>query len=144
MGKLKFEIVTAERVVHSDEVDLIVVPGIEGEMAILPSHAPLMTMLQPGELVVRKGNEDSSIFVSGGFFELMNDKVTILADSAEHAEEIDLARAEEAKKRAEEKMEQRAQTDIDAARAEAALRRSLMRLKVLERSRARRGARGAR
>lgn len=145
MGKLKFEIVTAERVVHSDEVDLLVVPGVEGEMAILPSHAPLMTMLQPGELVVRKGNEDSSIFVSGGFFELMNDKVTILADSAEHAEEIDLARAEEAKKRAEEKMEQRrAQVDIDAARAEAALRRSLMRLKVLERSRARRGARGSR
>lgn len=144
MGKLKFEIVTAERVVHSDEVDLLVVPGVEGEMAILPSHAPLMTMLQPGELIVRKGGQDSSIFVSGGFFELMNDKVTILADSAEHAEEIDIARAEEARKRAEEKMELRAQTDIDAARAEAALRRSLMRLKVIERSRARRGARSTR
>ena len=144
MGKLQFEIVTAERIVHSDEVDLIVVPGVEGEMAILPSHAPLMTMLQPGELVVRKGGVDSSIFVSGGFFELMNDKVTILADSAERAEEIDLARAEEAKKRAEERYELRAQADVDAARAEAALRRSLMRLKVLERSRARRGARGSR
>ena len=144
MGKLQFEIVTAESVVHSDEVDLLVVPGIDGEMAILPSHAPLMTMLQPGELIVRKGGEDSSIFVSGGFFELMNDKVTILADSAERAEEIDLSRAEEAKKRAEEKVGLRAQSDIDAARAEAALRRSLMRLKVIERSRARRGSRGAR
>jgi len=144
MGKLQFEIVTAESVVHSDEVDLLVVPGVDGEMAILPSHAPLMTMLQPGELIVRKGGEDSSIFVSGGFFELMNDKVTILADSAERAEEIDLSRAEEAKKRAEEKVELRAQTDIDAARAEAALRRSLMRLKVIERSRSRRGGRGSR
>ena len=138
MGKLQFEIVTAERVVHSDEVDLIVVPGIDGEMAILPSHAPLMTMLQPGELIVRKGGEDSSIFVSGGFFELMNDKVTILADSAERVEEIDITRAEEAKKRAEEKVGLKAQTDIDAARAEAALRRSLMRLKVVERRRSRR------
>ncbi len=144
MGKLQFEIVTAERVVHSDEVDLLVVPGVEGEMAILPSHAPLMTMLQPGELIVRKGAEDSSIFVSGGFFELMNDKVTILADSAERAEEIDLARAEEAKRRAEERMELRTQADVDAARAEAALRRSLIRLKVLERSRARRGSRQSR
>ncbi len=144
MGKLQFEIVTAERVVHSDEVDLLVVPGIEGEMAILPSHAPLMTMLQPGELIVRKGSEDSSIFVSGGFFELMNDKVTILADSAERAEEIDLARAEAAKKRAEEKVELRARTDIDAARTEAALRRSLMRLKVLERAKERKGTKSTR
>lgn len=138
MGKLQFEIVTAEQVVHSDEVDLLVVPGIEGEMAILPSHAPLMTMLQPGELIVRKGSEESSIFVSGGFFELMNDKVTVLADSAERAEDIDLARAEEAKKRAEEKMALRTQVDVDAARAEAALRRSLMRLRVLERRRSKR------
>ena len=137
MGTLNLEIVTAERVVYSDEVELIVAPGIEGEMALLPSHAPLMTMLQPGELLVRKGGEDSSIFVSGGFFELMNDKVTILADSAERADEIDMTRAEEAKKRAEEKMELRTQVDIDAARAEAALRRSLMRLKVAERMRAR-------
>ncbi len=141
MGKLQFEIVTAERVVHSDEIDLLVVPGVDGEMAILPSHAPLMTMLQPGELLVRKDGEESSIFVSGGFFELMADKVTILADSAEHAGEIDLARAEEAKKRAEEKMELKVQSDVDAARAEAALRRSMMRLKVLERSRARKSAR---
>ncbi|MFO8009203.1 MAG: F0F1 ATP synthase subunit epsilon [Dehalococcoidia bacterium] len=138
MGKLNLEIVTAERIVHSDEVDLIVVPGIEGEMAVLPSHAPIMTMLQPGELIVRKGDEDSAIFVSGGFFELMNDKVTILADSAERAEEIDISRAEEAKKRAEERVELLTQADVDAARAEAALRRSLMRLKVAERARARR------
>ena len=139
MGTLNLEIVTAERVVYSDEVELIVAPGIEGEMALLPSHAPLMTMLQPGELLVRKGGEDNSIFVSGGFVELMNDKVTILADSAERADEIDMTRAEEAKRRAEEKMELRTQTDIDAARAEAALRRSLMRLKVAERMKARKG-----
>ena len=137
MGKLTFEIVTAERVVHSDEIDLVVVPGTLGEMTLLPMHAPLMTTLQPGELIIRKGGEDSSIFVSGGFLELMNDKVTILADSAEHAEEIDISRAEEAKKRAEERKELKAVPDFDLARAEAALRRSLLRLRVAEKRKTR-------
>ncbi|MFO8102117.1 MAG: F0F1 ATP synthase subunit epsilon [Dehalococcoidia bacterium] len=138
MAKLVLEIVTGERLVHSDEVDLVVAPGIDGEMAILPNHAPLMTMLKPGELIIRKEGEDSSIFVSGGFFELMNNKITVLADSAERAEEIDIVRAEEARRRAEERMEERAGTNIDAARAEAALRRSLMRLKVAGRRESRR------
>ncbi len=138
MAKLLFEIVTAERLVHSDEVDLVVVPGIDGEMAVLPNHAPIMTMLKPGELIVRKDGEDTSIFVSGGFFELMNNKITILADSAERAEEIDIARAEEARKRAEGSIAMRAATGVDAARAEAALRRSMMRLKVAEKIKSRR------
>ncbi len=138
MAKLVFEIVTAERIVYSDEVDLVVVPGIDGEMAVLPHHAPLMTMLKPGELIVRKDGEDTSIFVSGGFFELMNNKITVLADSAERAGEIDITRAEEARKRAEERMKTRAGTGADAARAEAALRRSLMRLKVAEKMNLRR------
>ena len=137
MGKLNFEIVTAEKIVYSDEIDMLVVPGALGEMALLPMHAPIMTTIQPGELVVRKGSEDVSIFVSGGFLELMNDKVTILADSAERADEIDVARAEAAKKRAEERRELKV-ADIDMARAEAALRRSLMRLRVYEKRRTRR------
>ena len=132
MRKLKFEIVTAERVVYSDEVDVVVAPGIEGQMALLPMHAPIMTTLQPGEILLRKGGEETSIFVSGGFLELMNDKVTVLATAAERAEEIDVARAEAAKKRAEERVASRGK-DIDLARAEAALRRSLARLKVAER-----------
>ncbi|MBM3132218.1 MAG: F0F1 ATP synthase subunit epsilon [Chloroflexi bacterium] len=137
MRKLKFEIVTAEKVVLSDEVDLVVVPGVEGQMALLPMHAPIMTMLQPGEIMLRKAGQESSLFVSGGFLEVMNDKVTILADSAERGEEIDLARAEQAKKRAEERMELRA-VDVDLARAEAALRRSLARMKVAEKMKTRR------
>lgn len=137
MRKLKFEIVTAEKIVHSDEVDLVVVPGIDGQMAILPMHAPIMTMLQPGEIMLRKAGAESYIFVSGGFLEVMNDKVTILADTAERAEEIDLARAEQAKKRAEERREMRA-VDVDMARAEAALRRSLARLKLAEKVKTRR------
>jgi F-type H+-transporting ATPase subunit epsilon len=137
MGKLSLEIVTVEKVVYSDEIDMLIVWGTLGQMGLLPMHAPIMTTLQPGELIVRKGGEDSSIFVSGGFLELMNDKVTILADSAERAEEIDVARAEAAKKRAEERKALGAAENIDMARAEAALRRSLERLKVAERAKTR-------
>jgi F-type H+-transporting ATPase subunit epsilon len=131
LDKLKFEIVTAERVVYSDDVDIVVAPGIQGQMGILPSHAPLLTTLQPGELVVRKDGEETAIFVSGGFLEIMQDRVTVLADTAERAEEIDIARAEEAKVRAEERVREYV-PEMDLARVEAALRRSLMRLKIAE------------
>lgn len=129
--KLSFEIVTAERVVHSDEVDIVVAPGTEGQLGILPNHAPLMTMLQSGEIMIRKNGEESSMFVSGGFLEVMANKATVLADTAERAEEIDAARAEEAKRRAEQRLESRP-AEMDSARAEAALRRSMSRLKVVE------------
>ncbi|MFP3975459.1 MAG: F0F1 ATP synthase subunit epsilon [Dehalococcoidia bacterium] len=135
--KLNFDIVTAERVVYSDEVDVVVAPGTEGQLAILPNHAPLMTMLQPGEMMVRKDGQESFMFVSGGFMEMMANKVTILADTAERADEIDAARAEEARKRAEQWLESMP-ADLDSARAEAALRRSVTRLKVAERRRRRR------
>jgi F-type H+-transporting ATPase subunit epsilon len=137
MAKLKFEIVTAEQVVYSDEVDVVIAPGIVGEMAILPHHAPLMTMLQTGELRVRKEGEETSMFVSGGFLEVRRDKVVVLADVAERAEEIDIAKAEEAKRRAEEGLKLRP-AEVDRARAEAALRRSLVRLKVAEKRRKKR------
>jgi F-type H+-transporting ATPase subunit epsilon len=137
MPKIKFEIVTAERVVYSDEVDVVVAPGVEGQLAVLPHHAPLMTMLQPGELLVRKGAEEQSMFVSGGFLEVRGDKIVILADAAERAEEIDIARAEAAKRRAEERIAQHP-AHVDHARAQAALLRSLMRLKVAQKSRKKR------
>jgi len=137
MAGIRLDIVTAERQVFSEEVDVVVAPGIEGELAILPHHAPLMTALQPGELRVRRGGEEFSMAVSGGFLEVRPDRVTILADAAERAEEIDIARAEEAKRRAEEELGRSA--EVDGARAEAALRRSMVRLKVGEKRRRRRG-----
>ena len=137
MAKTRLEIVTAERVVFSDDVEVVVAPGIEGQLGILPHHAPLMTMLEPGELQVRKGGEEFSLAVSGGFLEVRPDRVIVLADTAERAEEIDMARAEEAKRRAQERLSHRT-PQVDATRAEAALRRSLARLKVVEKRRRRR------
>jgi F-type H+-transporting ATPase subunit epsilon len=132
MATLKLEIITAERSVYSEEVDIIVAPGIEGQLGILPNHAPLMTILQPGELVIRKDGKEIPIAIGGGFLEVFQNRVTILADAAEHAEEIDVTRAEEAKQRAQEQLEHRP-SGIDLAATEAALRRSLTRLKVAER-----------
>ncbi|MBF8266908.1 MAG: atpC [Dehalococcoidia bacterium] len=136
MAPMKVEIITAERVVYSEDVDVVVAPGIEGELGILPHHAPLMTTLQSGEIRVRKGGEEISMAVSGGFLEVMANKVTILADSAERAEEIDEARAQEAMRRAEERLRTHA-SDVDLERAVAALRRSQARLKVARRRRTR-------
>lgn len=138
MPKLKFEIVTAERMVYSDDVDVVIAPGVEGQLGILPNHASLLTMLQPGELVVRKEGEETEMFVSGGFLEVMQNRVTLLADVAERAEEIDVARAEEAKRRAEERIKQ-APPEMDLAVAEAALRRALARIKIAERRKKRPG-----
>lgn len=135
---LQFEIVTAERQVYADEVDIVVAPGSEGELGILPHHAPLVTQLVPGELRVRRGNQEVSLFVSGGFLEVRPDKVVVLADTAERAEEIDVARAEEARRRAQERLRERPR-DLDAARAELALRRSLVRLRLAEKRRRRDG-----
>jgi F-type H+-transporting ATPase subunit epsilon len=134
---IKLDIVTAEHKVYSDDVDIVVAPGIDGELAILPHHAPLMTMLQPGELRVRKGSEEIFMAITGGFLEVRPDRVTILADAAERAEDIDAARAEEAKRRAEQRLSGKL-PDTDMARAEAALRRSLIRLRVAEKRRRRR------
>ncbi len=138
MSSIKLDIVTAEGVVFSEDVDVVVAPGVEGQLGILPHHTPLMTMLQPGELRVRKGGEEFFLAISGGFLEVRPDRVIVLADAAERVEEIDVARAEEAKRRAQEQLSQRA-PDVDLARAEAGLRRALARLKVVERRKRRRG-----
>lgn len=136
MPGIRLDVVTAERVVFSEEVDVVIAPGIEGQLGILPHHTPLMTTLEVGELVIRRGGEEISLVISGGFLEVRPDRVIVLADAAERDEEIDLARAEEAKRRAEEKLASHV-PDVDLAQAEAALRRSLARLKVGERKRRR-------
>ncbi len=138
MSPIRLDIVSAERVVYSDDVDVVIAPGIEGELGILPHHTPLMTTLQPGELRVRKGGDEYSLAVSGGFLEVRPDRIIILADAAERVEEIDVARAEEAKRRAEERLAHRHAPGIDVAKAEIALRRALIRLQVVERQRKRR------
>jgi F-type H+-transporting ATPase subunit epsilon len=135
MATFKLEIVTAERMVFSDEVSALIAWGMDGQLGILPHHAPLMTMLQPGDLMIRKDKEEEYLAISGGFLEVRPDKVIILADACERVEEIDIARAEEAKRRAQETLKMAAPLTIDMAAAEAALRRSLARLKVAERKR---------
>jgi F-type H+-transporting ATPase subunit epsilon len=131
MATIRLEIITAERVIFSEDVNSVVAPGIEGSLGILPHHAPLMTMLQPGELVIRKGQEETFLCVTGGFLEVRPDKVIILADASESSEEIDIERAEAAKRRAEERLKTRP-AGLDQARAEAALRRSIIRIKVAQ------------
>lgn len=132
MSTIRLEIITAERQVFADDVSAVIAPGFEGVLGILPHHAPLMTMLLPGELIIKRGTEEMFLCVTGGFLEVRPDKVIILADSSEHSEEIDISRAEEAKRRAEERLKSNS-PEIDHARAEAALRRSLVRIKVAQR-----------
>ncbi len=132
MSKIKLDIVTAERVVYSGDVDEIVAPGVSGQLGILPHHTPLMTILQAGELVAKNSGRDEIMAISGGFLEVRPDRVIILADAAERAEEIDMARAATAKQRAEERLRDRKAIGLDQAAAEAALKRALARLSVAE------------
>ena len=140
---LTLEIVTPERVVFSETgVDSVTLPGSEGELTLLPEHAALMTALQPGPLVFRKGGVETDVALSGGFMEIRDDKVTILADTAERSDEIDQARAEEARQKAANQLATR-EHDIDIASAMAALQRAQARLRVVERRRRRPGQGGA-
>ena len=136
MPTVKLEIVTAERQIFSEDVTTIIAEGIDGQMTILPKHAPLITMLAPGELIVRREGEEMYMVISGGFIEVRPEKVIVLADACERSDEIDLERAAEAKRRAEERLKNLALApDIDQSRAEAALRRSMARLRVAEKRR---------
>ncbi len=135
---MKLDIVTAERVVYSEDVDAVIAPGVEGQLGILPHHSPLMTTLQAGELRVKRGREEDTLAISGGFLEVRPDRVIVLADSAERVEEIDVARAEAAKQRAEKRLAERCEVEFDEARCEAALRRALARLTVAEKMKRRR------
>ena len=138
---LKVDIVTAERVVYSDEgVDEVVAPGIEGELTVLPQHAPLMTMIKPGVMRIVKGGDDIDMAITGGFLEVRDDRVTILADAAERAEDIDTVRAEEARRRAERLLDER-ESKVELVEAAAELQRALIRLKAVERRRRKSGVR---
>jgi F-type H+-transporting ATPase subunit epsilon len=131
---IRLEVVTAERVVYSEDVDIVIAPGIEGELGILPHHTNLMTILQPGELRIKKGGEETSMVITGGFLEVRPDKVIVLADAAERESEINLTRAEEAKRRAEERLSHPG-SGVNIEEVEAALRRSIVRVKVAEKRR---------
>jgi len=133
---LKLEIVSPERLAYTDEVDMVVVPGIDGELGILPHHTRLISALGVGELRIKKGGTEQSMLISGGFVEVRPDKVVVLADLAEHSEEIDEARATEARRQAEAELQQ-VQEPADIARVRAALQTALMRERIATRRRSR-------
>src|SRR5688572_32367176 len=134
--KIALEIVTPDRSLIREDVDEIQVPGSEGYLGVLPGHTPLLSTLAVGELWYRIGSEKHYLAIAGGFVEVLPDRVTILAQIAERAQEIDVARAEAAKKRAEERLA-RPTVEMDAERARVALLRSLIRLQVAARARTR-------
>lgn len=133
---MQLEIITAERQVFADQVDSVVAPGIGGQLGILPRHAPLMTALQPGEVMIRKDGEPSYLAVTGGFMEVLGNKVTILAAACEYSQEINEERAQTAMTRAQERLQTHA-TDLELERAAAAVRRAQVRLNIVRRRRAR-------
>lgn len=133
--RLTLELATPVRLAVAETADEVVAPGIEGYFGVLPGHAPFLTTLGIGEVMYRVGRDERYLAVSGGFAEVRNDKVIVLADTAERPEEIDRARAERARERAEQRLSGRSQDDVDFARAAAALARALARLQVADRGR---------
>lgn len=132
--KLSVEVVTGERVVYAaQDVDMVVAPGAEGQLGILPRHAALFTLLSAGEMRIKKGGGEQSLVVFGGFLEVANNRVLVLADTAERVEEIDVARAESARQRAEARLTQRGTGVADLSRAEESLQRAAVRLRVAQR-----------
>src|SRR5215207_10078227 len=131
---LKLEIVTPEAKTYSEDVDMVTLPGVEGEMGIYPMHVPLMTAIVPGEVLVRKDGRDYFLAIGEGFVEITAERVAILTDMAIRAENIDEAKAEEARRRAEARLGERLD-DEEAAMVSAALAHSLAQLKVKRRQR---------
>jgi F-type H+-transporting ATPase subunit epsilon len=134
MAVLKLEIVTPEAKVYSEDVDMVTLPGVEGEMCIFPMHIPLMTQIAAGEIVARKGGQDFFLAVGEGFVEVTGDRVAILTDMAIQADDIDETRAEEARKRAEARLAEKL-NDEETATVQAALLHSLTQLNVKRRRR---------
>ena len=130
---LHLEIVTPERLAYEDDVDIVVVPGIEGELGILPHHAPLITTLGVGELRIRKGGAEESFAIIGGFLQVRPDKVVVMAETADLASDIDLERAQRARREAERALETAANEPADLAAARASLQQALLRIRVAER-----------
>ena len=131
---LLLEIVTPERLAYSDTVDAVNLPGSEGRLGVLPHHAPLVSMLGVGELRIRKDGVEESFAIVGGFLQVRPDKVVVMAETADMASEIDLEKAQEARRDAERVLEGAARTDtVDLAAARAALQQALLRIRVAER-----------
>jgi F-type H+-transporting ATPase subunit epsilon len=130
---IQLEIVTPERLAYSDSVDAVVLPGSEGELGVLPHHAPLVTRLGVGELRVRKGSEEESFAIVGGFLQVRPDKVVVMAETADMASEIDLEKANEARREAEKALETGFVEGADLAAARASLQQALLRIRVAER-----------
>ena len=137
---LHVEVITQDRNVYSGEAEMVVAPGSEGVLGILPRHASLLTTLQVGDLRIKHDGDEDAIFVAGGFLEVSHNVVTVLADAAERAEDIDTARAQEARRRAQALLDQRA-SDVDVGATQGALERALGRLKVADIARRRPGSR---
>ncbi|MDA0265344.1 MAG: F0F1 ATP synthase subunit epsilon [Chloroflexi bacterium] len=131
---MTLEIITAERQVYSDEVDMVIAPGFDGQLGILPRHAPLMTMLKPGELTVRKDGVDMYVAVSGGFMEVLGNHVSVLADACERSDEIDEERAQQAMQRAQESLANQG-SEMELQRAMASLQRAQVRVNLVRRRR---------
>jgi len=131
---LKLEIVTPDHKTYSEEVDMVTLPGVEGEMGIYPQHVPLLTQIVPGEIIVRKDGRDHFLAVGEGFVEITAERVAILTDMAIRAEQIDEAKAEEARRRAEARLSEQLD-DEESAVVSAALAHSLAQLKVKRRQR---------
>lgn len=131
---LKLEIVTPEARTFSEDVDMVTLPGVEGEMGIFPQHIPLLTQITAGEIGVRQGGQDFFLAVGDGFVEITGDKVAVLTDMAIKAEDIDETKAEEARKRAQARLEEKLD-DEESALVQAALAHSLAQLKVKRRNR---------
>jgi F-type H+-transporting ATPase subunit epsilon len=129
---LKLEIVTPEAKVYSDDVEMVTLPGVEGEMGIYPQHVPLLTQIVPGEIIARKGGPDFFLAIGEGFVEVTGEHVSILADMAIRAENIDEAKAEEARRRAEARLAENL-NDEESAMVQAALTHSMAQLKVKRR-----------
>ena len=134
MARLRLEIVTPEAKTYSEEVDMVTLPGAEGEMGIYPNHVPLMTRIAPGEVLARKDGQTYFLAVGEGFVEITADRVAIMTDMAIKAENIDEAKAEEARRRAEARLSEKLD-DEEAAHVAAALAHSLAQLKVKRRQR---------
>ena len=134
MAVLKLEIVTPEAKVYSEDVDMVTLPGVEGEMGIFPMHIPLMTQIASGEIVARKGGQDYFLAVGDGFVEITGERVAILTDMAIKADDIDETKAEDARKRAEARLAEKL-SDEETATVQAALLHSLTQLNVKRRRR---------
>ena len=135
---LHLEVITPERKVYEDDVDMVVAPATEGYVGILPHHVPLFTTLGPGEFKVKKGGVEEILAVFGGFMDVRSDRVVVLTDAAEPAEEIDASRAQQARERAQQVLAAGPASAADEQRARAELQRALVRLRVSEGRRRRR------